>query len=228
MTALTAARNTVKLGDEAVPVLMSIPVKASTKIYAGSLVAVNAGYAVPVSASTALKIIGRAESTVDNTSGSDGTLTVQVSRGVFRWANGDTIVQADVWKIAYGLDDQTVTKGSGTGARSIAGMIIAVDSDGVWVESKGPPAEIGAEVAGAAVPDIAGTLTGTADGTMVDVAATASAVVGGATPTAAQVDTGIALAVSTIVTGVNTQNKETLTKVNAILAALRTAGIILP
>jgi hypothetical protein len=71
------------------------------------------------------------------------------------------------------------------------------------------------------VAALTGTLTGTVDGVLVDVAATASAVVGGATPTAAQVDTGIALAVSTIVTGVNTQNKELMTKLNEILAALK-------
>jgi hypothetical protein len=78
----------------------------------------------------------------------------------------------------------------------------------------------------AGINDMVGTLTGTVDGTMVDVAATAAATAGGATPTAAQVDTGIATAVSTIVTGINVQNKEVLTKLNAILAALRTGGVI--
>lgn len=71
------------------------------------------------------------------------------------------------------------------------------------------------------VAALTGTLTGTVNGALVDVAATASAVVGGATPTAAQVDTGIALAVSTIVTGVNEQNKELMTKLNEVLAALK-------
>lgn len=85
-----------------------------------------------------------------------------------------------------------------------------------------------AKGAQAAEADLAGTLTGTVDGTMVDVAATAAATAGGATPTAAQVDTGIATAVATIVTGVNVQNKEVLVKINAILAKLRTVGIIAP
>lgn len=71
------------------------------------------------------------------------------------------------------------------------------------------------------VAALAGTLTGTVDGTLVDVAATAAATAGGSAPTAAQVDTGIALAVSTIVTGVNTQNKELMTKFNEVLAALK-------
>ncbi len=78
----------------------------------------------------------------------------------------------------------------------------------------------------AAEAALSGTLTGTANGSMVDVAATASAVVGGATPTAAQVDTGIALAVSTIVSGTNEQLKELQTKLNALLAKLVLAGIL--
>ncbi len=82
------------------------------------------------------------------------------------------------------------------------------------------------EGAQAAVADLSGTLTGTANGSMVDVAATAAATVGGATPTAGQVDTGIALALSTVVSGTNEQLKELQTKLNALLAVLRLAGII--
>lgn len=80
----------------------------------------------------------------------------------------------------------------------------------------------------AAEADLTGTLTGTVNGAMVDVAATAGACAGGATPTATQVDTAIETAVASIVTGVNEQNKETLTKINALLAKLRIAGIITP
>ncbi len=76
------------------------------------------------------------------------------------------------------------------------------------------------------VAALTGTLTGTVDGALVDVAATAAATAGGSTPTAAQVDTGIALAVSTIVTGINTQNKEFQTAINAILTALKNAGLM--
>lgn len=80
----------------------------------------------------------------------------------------------------------------------------------------------------AAEADITGTLTGTVNGAMVDVAATAGACAGGATPSATNVDAAIATAVASIVTGVNEQNKELLTKINALLAKLRIAGIILP
>lgn len=80
----------------------------------------------------------------------------------------------------------------------------------------------------AAEADLTGTLTGTANGSLADIAATAGACAGDATPTATQVDTAIATAVASIVTGVNEQNKELLTKINALLAKLRIAGIIAP
>lgn len=63
---------------------------------------------------------------------------------------------------------------------------------------------------------VVGAFTGAVDGTVEDVAATASAVVGGATPTAAQVDTGIALAVSTIVSGTNLQLAELAAKIGTL------------
>jgi hypothetical protein len=81
-------------------------------------------------------------------------------------------------------------------------------------------------IGGTAVADLSGTLTGTVNGAMVDVAAAAGACGGGATPANTDVDTAIATAVATIVSGVNEQNKEMLTKINAILAALRVAGVI--
>ena len=84
-------------------------------------------------------------------------------------------------------------------------------------ESEGPQA---------AIADLSGTLTGTANGSLVDIAATAGACAGGATPTAGNVDTAIATAVASIVTGANEQNAELQAKINAILAALRTVGVI--
>ncbi len=139
MTALTAARDTPRLGGEAVPAMLAIPVKASTKIYAGSLVAINAGYAVPASAAQGLIVVGRARQTKDNTSGANGDLTVEVERGIFRFGNsssGDAIAQADVGKLCYAVDDQTVAKTNGdAAARSAAGIIIGLDgSAGVWVQ----------------------------------------------------------------------------------------------
>lgn len=134
MTALTKDRNTKRRE----PTLNNDPVAASTKIYAGSLVCINAsGYAVPGSTSATLKARGVAQEQVDNSAGSAGALRVESRRGVFPFANStstDEITRADIGASAYIVDDQTVAKTSNSSARSVAGVIRDVDSDGVWIE----------------------------------------------------------------------------------------------
>lgn len=133
MTALSADRNTPRReGEKRV-----IPAAASTLIYAGALVAINAaGNAVPFSTATTLKPAGRAERRVDNT-GAAGEQSVEVSAGIFRFANSaaaDLITKADIGSDCYGVDDQTVAKTSGTNTRSVAGKVFDVDAQGVWVK----------------------------------------------------------------------------------------------
>jgi hypothetical protein len=133
MAALTADRNTKERADK----MFSFPVKAATKIFAGSIVVLNAGKAAPGSTALALVAVGRAEENVDNSAGADGDLNVSVRRGCFRFLNsaaGDAIALSDVGASCYVVDDQTVAKTDGAGTRSKAGTIRDVDSDGVWVE----------------------------------------------------------------------------------------------
>lgn len=115
----------------------SHPVKASTKLYAGALVCLDAsGWAVPGAAATTLIAIGRAEGLVDNSAGANGDLNVTVRRGVFRWKNSgstDAITRAEIGDNCYVVDDETVAKTSGSSTRSIAGKIMDVDAQGVWV-----------------------------------------------------------------------------------------------
>lgn len=119
--------------------LISVPVKAATKIHAGSLVAKAAGgYAAPAAKAESLVVLGRAEEAVDNSAGADGDVRVRVRRGVFRWANsagGGAVGQTEIGeKKAFIVDDQTVTK---TKAGSTpAGTVIDVDAEGVWVETR--------------------------------------------------------------------------------------------
>lgn len=132
MAALSTARNTPERAGE----VFGFPVKGSTTVYQGSLVALNAGYAAPGATATGRIAVGRAEETVAN-AGSDGAVAVNVKRGVFKFGNsaaGDAIAQADAGADCYIVDDQTVAKTSATNTRSIAGKIVAVDSDGVWVQ----------------------------------------------------------------------------------------------
>lgn len=129
---LTADRNTpLKQTD-----IVVIGVGAGVRIYAGAMIALNAtGFAIPGKTATGLTYAGRAEESVDNTAGADGAVSVKVHRNrAFKWANDGTVTQASLLKPAYIVDDATVAAGDGTGTRSAAGLVVGIDSDGVWVE----------------------------------------------------------------------------------------------
>jgi|SRR5579883_1260662 len=133
MAALTADRNTPEreLRDRV------FAVKGAKKIYAGSLVVLDGGFAQPGATALNLVAVGRAQETVDNTAGADGAVNVTVRRGTFRFANsaaGDAIAAADIGNDCYIVDDQTVAKTNGANTRSVAGKIRDVDAQGVWVE----------------------------------------------------------------------------------------------
>jgi hypothetical protein len=131
-------------------------------IYAGSLVCVDSsGLANPAADTAGFAVVGRAEATVDNrTAVYVATKKIKVARGVFRWANADAVVAADIGKLAYVTDDQTVNK-TGGGQNIIAGSIIDVDSGGVWVDT----AKVGP--IGAATPSsLAVSGNGTVGGTL--------------------------------------------------------------
>lgn len=130
MTALSQARPVVQIeGRQSNP-----PVKGSTTIYQGGLVVMDAGLAVPGKTALSLTAVGIAQQTVVN-SGADGAKKVPIERGVFKFANlaTDAVVAGDIGKDCYIVDDQTVAKTSGTNTRSIAGKVIEVDADGVFV-----------------------------------------------------------------------------------------------
>lgn len=141
MSALTAERLTSEIANGARSLVL--PVKGSTTIYQGAIVAIDAnGYAIPGKKATGLKAAGRAEETVVNP-GTDGELTVRVTRGIFVFENTATaankLTAADVLGLCYIEDDQTVTK-LATGA-SVAGTVVRVDDEGVAVEMGFLPAQ---------------------------------------------------------------------------------------
>ena len=132
--ALSADRNTPLKDAE----IIGVGVGAGVKIYAGSLVAANAaGFAVPGAVAATLTYLGRAEEFVDNSAGADGAKTVEIRRKkAFKFANhgADPVVQADIGKSCYIVDDQTVAHSSDTAARSVAGKVLGLEADGVWIE----------------------------------------------------------------------------------------------
>lgn len=124
--------------DERLGEIDYYPVAAATKIPAGVLVGLNAGgAAVSASDAVSIRVIGRAEETVDNTSGAAGDLSVNVKRGVFKFANSaaHAITAAMVRKMSYVEDNQTVA--STSTYLSPAGTIRGVDADGgVWIDTR--------------------------------------------------------------------------------------------
>lgn len=130
--ALSAERNTPQRLNQ----YTSLTVASNEIIYAGALVCVNSsGLAVPAADSSGFAVVGRAEATVDNRGVLySATKAVKVARGTFQWANGDVIAVADIGKIVYVTNDQTVNK-TGGGQNIIAGTVVDVDASGVWVDT---------------------------------------------------------------------------------------------
>lgn len=138
MTALDqAARRDTRGGAT-----LSLPVKATSQIWQGGIVALLAGVAIAGRAAATyaelatLRIVGVADHDVLG-GASNGVETVTVSRAIARFDNsaaGDAIAVADIGAPCFLVDDQTVAKTVGTGLRPIAGKIIDVDAAGVWVE----------------------------------------------------------------------------------------------
>lgn len=109
------------------------PVAALTALFVGGLVALNAqGFAVPATAEGG-HVVGLNEGVdIDNTRGDDGDCQVEVTRACYALNNSDkaAITRAHIGQVAYVEDDNTVAS-VGT---SIAGAIVDITSEGVWVD----------------------------------------------------------------------------------------------
>lgn len=133
MTALSADRNTPERDGQE----FAFDVAASVVCRAGGIAVLDAsGNVKPAVAATGLVCVGRFEDTVNNAAGAAAAVKAKVRGGVFQFGNsasGDAITKAEIGDTCYLVDDQTVAKTDGTGARSAAGKIVDVDSAGVWV-----------------------------------------------------------------------------------------------
>jgi len=128
---------------------MDFPVAAAKKIYQGAFVCLDGGYLVPATEKTGLTPVGRASATVDNTAGAAGAVTCHVDfmreRVFFPFGAplDEQFAQTDVGKLAYFVDDQTVSADpdlddDDVPQRSVAGTVFRVEGTGatqvVWVE----------------------------------------------------------------------------------------------
>jgi hypothetical protein len=145
MAALSADRNTEKLVADQTE---SYPVAASTKVYAGALVALNtSGYAIAAASTAGLKVVGVSTEQVDNSTGADGDLNIEVQTGVFEFTTSGGSVD-DVGKPVWVTDDNNVTLTPGNVLAGIVHRYVSATSVYVHVE---PAAR---EVLGATIRDL--------------------------------------------------------------------------
>ncbi len=135
------------------------PVKASTKIYAGTMVALDAnGVALPAADAANLKVVGIADVQADNSAGAAGDIKVKVRRGVFKLP-ASSITDAMVGKLMYVVDDQTFDDAKGTNGIKAGRLVERISNTEGWIEI------LGAMGPGAVVADAAVTAVADADAT---------------------------------------------------------------
>ncbi len=119
---------------------VSVPVAAKKEIERGALVALTAaGYALAATETTAIKVIGRADTYVDNSSGANGDVRVPVLRKrAFLFTNtasgADEIKLVHLMEPCYLIDDATVGATDDSGKRLEVGIVIEISDEGIWVE----------------------------------------------------------------------------------------------
>ena len=132
MTALTRDRATpYREGIE-----VEFPVAAATKIYAGSMVCINAGgYVAPAADTSGYSFAGVAMEQVDNTAGADGVITIRLRRsGVFEF-NAAALTQAKVGDAMYAVDDQTFADTTGvTNHIKVGTLVKYVSATNGWID----------------------------------------------------------------------------------------------
>ena len=133
MTALSKSR-TVR----SIPGFMfSYPVLADAVIHQGAIVVLTAaGYAKPAVTGTGLIAVGIARESVDATGLSSGDISIEIEEMIAECQNsaGDEITIADIGKVCFLADDQTVAKTDGTGTRSPAGVVKKIEGGRVFVK----------------------------------------------------------------------------------------------
>lgn len=130
--ALSASRNTPRRDG----VSTAIGLAANVTCHQGGIVVVDAtGYAMP--AKTALNLVAMGIAELSATNGAvAGEVRAQVRSGTFRFGSAggpDQIGQAQLGRVVYLVDDETVAATNGTNTRSPAGVCVDIDPAGIWV-----------------------------------------------------------------------------------------------
>lgn len=136
---MTAAVRTTTLGMLQGARLI-LPVKAGERIYSGTIVGIDAtGRAVSATATTAIRIVGRAEREADNTRGLDGDIKLGIETSVdgeaYAWMIDQTnpVTMPMLGSLVYCLDNQTVTS-LATG-RAVVGTLVRILGSGATAKA---------------------------------------------------------------------------------------------
>ena len=123
-------------------IFRNYPIKASTTLYVGALVAIDAtGFAVNGADTAGLIHVGIAQNnghSLDNSGGSSGDLNVSVDNSSdFLIEFGGTATQADVGVLAYAVNNDSVDLVGVTTNDILVGRIVEfVDATHVWVNQR--------------------------------------------------------------------------------------------
>jgi len=115
--------------------LIAHPVAAGAVGFEGGILVVNAaGFASPGIAAANLTSVGKTNKSYDNSGGADGAFMVTARvDDACRYDNDpvDPVTRAHIMKPCYIKDDHTVS--SDATDRSVAGTVVDLDDDGVWI-----------------------------------------------------------------------------------------------
>lgn len=149
---LTASRDTVRAGNDAITELVSVLLGANKQVFAGGMVVISADTGYGEAGDNAIgtdRIMGIALRDAGATSGqAAGAVSVDVRRGSF-WLNNsltDPVAQVDVGKVVYIEDDSTIAKTAGS--LSAAGVLLGLGTS----DDQNHPNEVLVQISGPAMP----------------------------------------------------------------------------
>lgn len=119
--------------------ILSLPFAAGANLYAGNLIAIDgSGNAVLASDTAGLRVAGRnEEDIVAGVNVVRGEGNARIKRGVFQYKNStaDALTAADVGKVCYVEDAETVNKTGGSHTIK-AGIFLGFGPAGVFVDTR--------------------------------------------------------------------------------------------
>jgi len=133
MAALTKGK-TRKYEVNPASFIQPFEVAASTEIFAGSLVCVNAsGYLVNAIDTASFRFIGIANQDIDNSSGGNSDLSCDVRINTREWMTKTTPTVADLGKAVSIVDTDTVQVSLGTNVKAL-GIVVKYSTTEVLVQ----------------------------------------------------------------------------------------------